>query len=520
VSAAPATPERRAEPRAIAAARAESPLFLPLGPVARLAFLFYLFAYRIVFPVLAATTKPGAMDLFELRFLAELFYTCLLAYPFIFSRKEYGWLHPLVLPVLWELGKALAKNPMSLFFPFEFPQIDFAVETSSRAAVLSMSNTDLAWYRLESTLMYGLAQASYLAMFLFGPTFKVPRWPLRRPASVALPAMIFIGGLLALAAVFVIAKGGLSEMLVAMRGGRRALFEGYGQYVTAAQLAPMIALIWFAYEKKPFTNPLFLGGFVASLLTSLVVSGSRSSIILPALTFVLLWWWRRGRVMALPTLAAAFIGLVIVGGFGSIRQDYGSTSVDLSVFNLDQVGTTIGRAYTEIGRRDDEDSTVAVMVGADRKGFLWGRSYVNAATFWVPRALWPGKPAGVDVYNMWINFNDNKIGDTPPNEGSWGIPVDGEAEAYWNFGWAGVVLVFVLLGAFHATLAKAARLYRYVPIFWVVYIYTVLNVNATSRSVADMFKVLALILVFALLSGIIRWGKDAKVGRAAPASAA
>lgn len=520
MSAAPATPERRAEPRAIAAARAAESPFLPLGPMARAIFLFYLFAYRIVFPVLAATTRPGAMDLFELRFLAELFYTCLLAYPFIFHRKEYGWLHPLVLPVLWELGKALAKNPMSLFFPFELPQIDFAVETSSRAAVLSMANTDLAWYRLQVTLIYALAHSAYLAMFLFGPSFKVPRLALRRPASVALPALIFIGGLLALAAVFVIAKGGVSEMLIAMRGGRRALFEGYGQYVTAAQLAPIIALIWFVYEKKPFSNPLFIGGMIASLLTSLVASGSRSSIILPALTFVLLWWWRRGRVMALPTLAAAFIGLVIVGGFGSIRQDYGSTAVDLSVFNLDQVGTTIGRAYTEIGKRDEEDSALAVMAGADRKGLLWGRSYVNAAMFWVPRALWPGKPAGVDVYNMWVNFNDNKLNQAPPNEGSWGIPVDGEAEAYWNFGWLGVVLVFGLLGVFHSTLAKAAYVYRYIPIFWVVYIYTVLNVNGTSRSVADMFKVLALVAVFAFISGIMRWGKDARIGRAAPASAA
>src|SRR5690606_36048090 len=99
--------------------------------------------------------------------------------------------------------------------------------------------------------------ASFLAMFLFGPSFKVPRLKRNKPTSVALPAMIFIGALLALAAVFVVAKGGLSEMLVAMRGGRRALFEGYGQYVTAATMAPIIALIWFVYEKKPFRNALF-----------------------------------------------------------------------------------------------------------------------------------------------------------------------------------------------------------------------------------------------------------------------
>jgi hypothetical protein len=44
MSAAPATPERRAEPRAIAAARAKASPFLPLGPMARVLFLFYLCA--------------------------------------------------------------------------------------------------------------------------------------------------------------------------------------------------------------------------------------------------------------------------------------------------------------------------------------------------------------------------------------------------------------------------------------------------------------------------------------------
>lgn len=497
----------RGVPAARRGADDDSP-FLPLGHVARFGFLFYLFAYRLIFPLLASVTSTGSHDLFELRFTAEVFYTCLLAYPFIFYRKEYGWLHPLVLPVLWELGKALVKNPLSLLFPMDFPLVDFTVETTSRAAVLSLTNYDIAWYRLQSTLMYMLAHFTYLAMFLFGPSFKVPRIKLNRPPSVAIPAMIFIGTMLSMAAIFVIAKGGLSEMLVAMRGGRRALFEGYGQYVTAAQMAPMIALIWFVYEKRPFQNPLLIGGLLAALLAAMIVSGSRSTLVLSSLTFVLLWWRRSGRVMVLPTVGAALVGLVVVAGFGAIRQDYGSTSVDLSVFDSGNLGATISRTYDEIGRRDNEDSTIAVMSGADRKGFLWGRSYVNAATFWVPRALWPNKPAGVDVYNNWINFGDNKVDDIPPNQGSWGIPVDGETEAYWNFGWFGVIVVFMFMGAFFATLAKAAHVYRNVPIFWVPYVYIVINVNATSRSVADMFKVLALILAFAFIAGIVRWGKQ------------
>ncbi|MES2444545.1 MAG: hypothetical protein V4574_17095 [Pseudomonadota bacterium] len=490
----------RPAPRPVAE---ESP-FLPLGQIVRCAFLFYLFAYRIVFPLLVALTSDGARDLLALRFTAEFFYTCLLAYPFIFYRREYGWLHPLVLPVFWELGKALAKNPLTLVFPFDFPLVDFTVETHSIAAVLSMSNIDLAWTRLQLTLVHCVAQAAYLAMFLFGPTFAIPRLRLYRPKRIALTASVFILTAMGLASVFVIAKGGVSELLVAMRGGRRMLFEGYGQYVNAALLAPTIALAWYVYEKRPLTNVFFIGGLAAAMLTCLIVSGARSSVILAGLTLMLLWWQRRGKAALLPMVAAAVLGLIVLGGFGSIRQDYRATTVDVSVFNPTQLGTTIQRAYDEISVRDDEESALAVMAGSSKKGLLWGRSYLNAAVFWIPRAIWDNKPVGVDFYNMWINFNDNQLSSTPRDWGTWGIPVDGEMEAYWNFGLPGVIFVFGLLGMFNATWAKAAYVYRYVPIFWVIYIYAVLNVVGTSKSVVELIRTLVLIALFMLVAGIIR----------------
>lgn len=485
------------------AAVEESP-FLPLGQVVRCAFLFYLFAYRVIFPLFAALTNDGARDLLEMRFIAELFYTCLIAYPFIFYRREYGWLHPLVLPVFWELGKALAKNPLTLIFPFDFPLVDFTVETHSAAAVLSMSNIDLAWARLQLTLVYCLAHAAYLAMFLFGPTFKVPRLRLYRPQRIGLVASAFIVTAMGLASVFVVAKGGVSELLVAMRGGRHVLFEGYGQYVNAALLAPTIALAWYVYEKRPLTNVFFLGGLAASLITALIVSGSRGSVILSGLTLMLLWWKRRGKAALLPMVAGAVLGLVVLGGFGSIRQAYTTTSVDTSVFNPTQLGSTIQHAYDEISIRDDEESALAVMVGSTKKGLLWGRSYLNAAVFWIPRAIWDDKPVGVDFYNMWINFNDNQLSSTPRDWGTWGIPVNGEMEAYWNFGLPGVLVVFGLLGAFNATLAKAAYVYRRVPIFWVLYVSTVLTLGGTSKSVVDLIRTLILLAIFMLAAGIFR----------------
>ncbi|MCW3848500.1 hypothetical protein OF829_14760 [Sphingomonas sp. LB-2] len=500
--------------RALAArinARQEESPFLPLGQMVRAAFLFYLFAYRILFPLMVALTSEGSQDLLAPRFIAEFYYTCLLAYPFIFYRKEYGWLHPLVLPVFWELGKALAKNPLTLVLPFQFPLVDFAVESQSKAASLQMSNIDLAWTRLQLSLVYCMSHSAYLAMFLFGPTFKVPRFKLYRPHNIAITSGAFILVAMGMASVFVISKGGVSELLVAMRGGRRELFEGYGQYVNAALLAPIIALAWFVYEKRPFTNPFFITGLVASLVTALIASGARSVIILSALNLILLWWKRRGRPLLLPTLVAALIGVIVVGAFGAIRQDYGSQTIDTSVLDPAQIGVTIQRAYEEIGYRDDEESALAVMAGANDKGLLWGKSYVNAAVFWVPRAIWDSKPDGIDKYNMWINFLDYPINSTPRDYGVWGIPVNGEMEAYWNFGLIGVVVVFGLLGTFNATLAKAAHVYQKVPIFWVIYIYTVLNLVGTSRSVIELLRAVAVLALFMLFAGIIRLRRGGEI---------
>lgn len=486
--------------------------FLPLSQIVRFAFVYYLFAYRAVFPLMAAIGDPAAQDLLAPRFVAELYYTFLLAYPFIFYRKEYGWLHPLVLPVFWELGKALIKNPLTLVLPFEFPLVDFTVPTNSVASSLSMSNIDLATTRLQLSLVLCLAHSAFLAMFLFGPTFRVPRLKLYKPTNLAVTAGAFILVAMALASVFVISKGGVSELLVAMRGGRRELFEGYGQYINAAMLAPVIALVWFVYEKRPFTNPFFVAGLVASLAAALIASGSRGTIIFVVLSLILLWWKRRGRPLILPTVIAALLGLIVIGGFGSIRQDYGSKTVDASVFNPTQLGTTILRAYDEIGVRDEEESALAVMAGANSNGLLWGKSYVNAAVFWVPRAVWQGKPDGVDKYNMWINFLGHPITTTPGGAGIWGIPVNGEMEAYWNFGAIGVIVVFALLGMTFATFAKAAHVYQHVPIFWVIYIYTILTLVGTSKSVVELLRAFAVLALFMFFAGIIRMSRRGKAG--------
>jgi hypothetical protein len=483
--------------------------FLDITPPVRIAILFFFFAYRIVFPVAAALVSDGSKDLLAARILAETVFTLLLAYPFIFHRPAYGWLHPLVLPTLFTLGKSLVKNPLHIFFPFEFPMVDFTVETSSPAAVLSIGAHDLAQARLGEALVRCASMAVLLAAFLFGPRFRVPRIRVYKPSRLVPAAIASIGALTLISVAFVVSQGGLTQLLIAMRGGRRELFAESGHFLFAADVASMIALIWFMYEKRPFRNPLFLAGFAGSCLLGILVTGSRSSLIVPVVMLVLLWWKRSGRPLIVPTVSTALVGILVLGIFGSIRQDFGSTTLDVSVLNPSRYGEMVQRALEETQKRGDEEPTIAVFQGATEKGLLWGRTYVGTLAFWIPRAVWPDKPKPADAYNMWVNFANNPIDSEIPNYGYWGIPVSPHMEAFWNFHLAGTILIFFLLGTIYRYMADAVPIYAQVPIFWALYVFTLMQFDGGSRTTVDVLRTLLVIIIFGYLAGIFRSGQPA-----------
>jgi len=480
--------------------------FLDLGPAARAALLGYLVIYRIFLPILHILQTGGNHELLGPRIVAETVATLLLAYPLIFHRREYGWLHPLVLPTLFTIGKAIAKNPFTLIFPFDFPAVDYTVATLSPAAALAIPDHDLAAARLGEALIRCLAMAVLLLAFLYGPRLKVPRLKVYSGGrTVPVVAMAMIGVLVAISLAFIAAQGGLNELLVAMRGGRRALFSEQGQFLFVAIAAPTIALVWFTYEEKPLRNVFFVGAFVASALVAILVTGSRSSLILPVLTLVLLYWKRKRRPLIVPTMLVVVFGLLVVGAFGSIRQDFGSSEVDTSVLTPSRWGEMISRAITETQSRDDEESNLAAFQGANSKGLLWGKTYAGALAFFVPRALWETKPRTPDTYNMWINYVGNRIDSEPPKQ-AYGIPVRAELEAYWNFHVFGVVAIFFLIGIFYRFVANAAIVYDNVPFFWVVYLMLVLTFDGSSKSMVEVLRLLILIGIFLFAARILRLG--------------
>ena len=486
--------------------RSYSP-FLDMDRATRGLLLSYLFVYHAFLPVVAILISDGSKELLGVRIIGELLFTFLMAFPIIFYRREYGWLHPLILPVLYYIGKSVTKNPLGLVFPLDFPMVDLVVETTSNAAVLSISTTELAEGRLGAVMVRCIGMATFLAAFMLGPRLKIPKFTVYRPRGIAIISLAAIGALMAISAYFVISYGGVSALLVAMRGGRNTLFNEQGQFLFAAKAASTIAIIWFVYEPRPFRSPLFILGFLAAGLTAIIVTGSRSSLILPILILVLLWWKRSGRPLILPTLLAAVAALIIIGAFGAIRQDHQSQELDLSVLSPARYSEMLSRAVEETAQRSDYDGDLAAYRGANDKGLLWGRTYVGAATFWVPRFIWNDKPQSADAYNMWINFANHPVHSKPREYGVYGIPVRGDMEAYWNFHFLGLIVLFFFKGVFYRGLADSERIYGSVPLFWAIYIYVLLTFDMSSKSFVDVVRNLILIVAFAYAAGILRLGK-------------
>jgi hypothetical protein len=448
----------------------------------RAGIIAYFLLYEWLFPAIAAMGKTDADSLFAARVSMRLVHVLLICWPLLFYRRQFGFLHPLILPTLFGMLKQIAEFPLALIAPFSLPLFDYDVSSSSSAvAIQSLSHSALAWTRLEYEGAQSLALACYYAGYFFLRRSGGPNIRFHTPRNVG---RVCFGATTAcaLVAVYFIQThgGGLSNLLVAMRGGRHQLFQGLGQFLQIADFAVVPALVWFAHERKAFRNPWWLIALVAGSLAAILTSGSRSSVVGPLIVLMFLWWRKAGRVLIVPSVVLAVAALIVVGTFGAIRQDYGSQTVNTSALSVGALGGNLTRARAEFKSRAAEEPGLAAFAGA-RNGLLWGRTYVGAVAFFVPRALWPGKPHSADAYNMGVNFEGRSI-DTYDAGTVWGIPVGPVEEAFWNFSLPGVVIAFFLLGMLHRWLSRLVWANPTTPAALILAVWIALNFTGTSLS--------------------------------------
>lgn len=495
--------------------------FLPMGASYRAAIIGYLVLYHLIFPAFAVGDTAGPLIAFRL--LSEALFVVLSVLPFILLRQEGGWLHPLMLPAVLAVAKEVFKNPMALINPIASPMVYLGAKTYSPANSLRLSDMELDLTRIGLTLTFCLALVVYYAAYFGSRRFQWPRLPLSRGRNVATVSLIVIAVSALTAMALFQMQGGLSRYLVAMRGGRVALFAEIGPVLEVITFSTTALLIWFAYERRPFLNPWFIGSLLLSLGLTLVATGSRSETVGPAVMLMLLWWQRTGRVRLAPIFVLVVFAYAVLGGFGAIRQNYASNSVDWSVIQSGDISEWYSSATSETQKRDNEEADLAAFAGANQYGLLWGRTYTYSVSFWIPRGIWPDKPRSADAYNMWVNFAGHGIDENLPRAGEgkfWGIPVGQVAEAYWNFHLIGVVIISILMGLYARSLTALAQQYAWIPAIIPV-VAMMSQFSGTSKTFVALLRDIAFLVPFLWAIGILALGHRAIVRRqnGAPARA-
>lgn len=202
-------------------------------------------------------------------------------------------------------------------------------------------------------------------------------------------------------------------------------FAQYGLIVTVGA--------YFAGYIKP--NLQFFAVLAVLVLLSIAIpflGSSRTVIILMIFSFCTMgYYFGRIKLSAIFVALAAIIGLA--GWMGAIRD-----------VNQNDVASEDGTIERLIGSGNGFDavrSTAIIKRVPEVRPYLYGESYAALGTFFIPRSVWPGKPQ--TSLGAWVK--GDLFGQYVRNAG-W--PPGAVAEAYINFGYLGIPLVMLLIGAF------------------------------------------------------------------------
>jgi hypothetical protein len=453
--------------------------FVPIAWPWRVGVLVFVLVYRVLIPGTQQILYPGSAPLGAERMALDVLYEAVLFAPLLFYRREWGWLHPILFPSLFALAKTVLTAPGQLLAPLGlfYPPPDTPL---FHVALAEWSQSEIAHAMIKAKLIMLLGLGSYYFGFFLAPRFRVPRVQ-HLPARAATPkALAVVGFSLVLFTVFMQMRGGIGAHLASFGIGRFRAVGGLGHFSVLILMGTTAALIWFAVDAATVHKPLFWATAALVVPLSFLLSGSRSSVIDTAVLFVIVWMIRTQKVPAARGVVMGVCALFLVGALGALRESTYTGAVDWTVLTEVDVAETVAAGQQEMENRGSSGAFVPLVAKVpDRVGFLYGQSYLAAIFFWIPRAIWEEKPRGVGPMTNAYIYQDQEMRPGELIQGA-GIPPGAMGEAYWNFYYPGVVLVYLLHGMFNWWLAALLRRNRDVPAVWVLYALTLLMTPTSS----------------------------------------
>ena len=475
---------------------------MPIEPGYRILLIAYMAGFLVFDPALDFIMAGGDSAV-GARVALEIVYNVLLFWPILFYRSSYGWLHPLIFPLLFSLTKGVARNPGQLLSPFYAPTSPLDYEVVN-AALHGWSTETVAWAEVYGEGVQILALVVYYLGFFYGPRWPVPKLAFSRPKNVAPKALAIIGAAFLVFAVYMQIRGGIVSHINSL------YVEGPGRYLSLQRVRALAVLvrvgtivwvIWLALDRKAPLNPFFWLSGLTGMFFNFVGSGSRSGAVYFGVTALIVWMLNTRRVPKAGVVVVACLAVLLVNVLGQVRAsawhggfNYATVAEDVREGGLLNA-LRDGREEMETrSQRSHGYLPIIAKVPSD-VGFLYGESYVHVLAAPIPRALWPDKPRSIDGYVGTRIFGYDGIS----------IPAGAVGEAYWNFHVPGIITVMLLYGMFHRWLARTYRRYAQIPAATALYALTLFWFLPTSSDMVVYLQTIVPSIAALYFMGALAW---------------
>ncbi len=487
--------------------------FYPIGPVAK-NFLFLVLAfYWLIFPLLHGITSLGGQGEYQVsRLLMEILAGLLKLLPFLVLRWHFGLFHPLIFIPLIGFAMSVIKQPFTIIEPFlaaTYAQDAFVVKHSS---LMGYSQFALSRAALDEVVIYVVGLLAYYIGFFSKNNWRVKPLRFGRSKNYRFYMLLFFGVSTAFLLWYLLVyRGGITQSVLLWRGGRAQNLEDPLRWTRPFLDIPVFVLIfWYVLNDKILKSPLFWAAFLSVDFATFLIGGSRSSFIIPFILILGVYLFKNRRVPVLAIIGVGLFGFISIGALGAFRANASFrgeiTWESLRISSLEE-GLENTQENLE-GRYSMGSFSLPVYVRVPEEvDFLYGETYLGALAFFIPRAIWEGKPRGAGIHNAELILERRSGG---------GVPISPPTEAYWNFWYPGVIFLYFIYGMFHSWLAKMYRSYYRYMAFVLIYFLTLYILRPSSLAFVAYVQSIIPLLALLYIVRSIRPGKILK-HRYAPA---